>query len=96
MKPKKKTILQQYEALTPEEITILSTLMEKTLEVSVIKLQEWGNYISSFDNYDTTVLFPPDYLSNQMKELESYKLKVSQLQVILNKIKPLKELVNNE
>ncbi len=89
-------LLKQFESFTPEEIKVIYDLLNRTLEFSYIKQKEWIEYISSFNGFDTGALFDKDFLPNQTKELENYKIRVKELEVILNKIKPLKELVNNE
>ncbi len=96
MKPKKKTILQQYESLAPEEITLLSELLEQAVKNAEENQQKWMMYISSFDNFDTKTMLGENWIEDQIEQLDNYKLKVNKIKEISDKIKPLKELVNNE
>jgi hypothetical protein len=90
------TIFKQFEALNQEEISKIYESLEKSIEYHKKRIESWKNYVEQIKEFELQTILNQETLDIQEKHHETMAENVVIFSKILEKLKPLKELVNNE
>lgn len=90
------SILKQFESLTKEEIIKIYESIDKSVEYHKRRISAWNDYLKQIKEFDLSNILDQETLDTQTKHHEVMGENIVIFSRILEKLKPLKELVNNE